>query len=328
MRRKGAAELEEAGHPRFGEAAELIERLYGTRAKGVDPKEIRGLRTNLERILGRRDEWDSGLLRQLFGELWEGGRRRRRSAHHERFWFSLTGFCLRPGFGYPLDDWRVSQLWSLYDQGVQFTNEAQSWAEWWTLWRRVAGGLDVAAQVRLLDDVAGELTRAGGKSKKANRAARSLSHGDMLRLVGSLERLPVERKTALGDTLVGRLKREGEPTQAWWTVGRMGARIPLYGSIHGVVPREAAERWLETALAADWKHNRDAAFAATMLSRMSGDRERDLNPKPQGRVAKALNEARAPASWVRMVSQVVELDAADEQQAFGESLPPGLRLVS
>ncbi len=328
LRRKGAAGLEESGHPRFGEAAELIERLYGTRAKGVDPKEIRGLRTSLERILGRRDEWDSGLLRQVFGELWEGSRRRRRSAHHERFWFSLTGFCLRPGFGYPLDDWRVSQLWSLYDQGVQFTNEAQSWAEWWTLWRRVSGGLDEAAQVRLLDDVAAELTRAGRKSKKADKAARSLSHGDMLRLVGSLERLPVERKTALGDTLVGCLKRKGEPPQTWWTIGRLGARIPLYGGIHGVVPREAAERWLEKALAAHWKQNRDAAFAATMLSRMSGDRERDLDPKLQGRVVEALKEARAPASWVRMVSQVVELDAADEQQAFGESLPPGLRLVS
>lgn len=328
LRRKGATQLEETGHPRFGEAAELIERLYGTRAKGVDPKEIRGLRNNLERILGRRDGWETPLLRQLYGELWEGARRRRRSAHHERFWFSLTGFCLRPGFGYPLDDWRVRQLWSLHTQGVQFTNDAQNWAEWWTLWRRVAGGLDEAFQVRLLDDVAGELTRAGGKSKKVAKAARSLSHGDMLRLVGSLERLPVARKTAIGDVLLGRLKRKGEPTQTWWTIGRLGTRIPLYGSIHGVVPRETAERWLERVFAADWKENRDAAFAGTMLSRMSGDRERDLDPQLHQRAAKVLKEAQAPASWVRMVSQVAELDAADEQQVFGESLPPGLRLVS
>ncbi|MEA3412221.1 MAG: Hsp70 family protein [Pseudomonadota bacterium] len=328
LRRKGAAQLEETSHPRFEEAAGLIGRLYGTRTRNVDPKEIRGLRNNLERILGRRKDWDTGLLRQLYGELWEGGRRRRRSAHHERFWFSLTGYCLRPGFGYPLDDWRVRQLWSLHAQGVQFANEAQNWAEWWTMWRRVAGGLEEVAQVGLLDDVAGELARAGGKSKKATRATRSLSQGDMLRLVGSLERLPVERKVAVGDGLVGRLKRKGEPTQTWWTIGRLGARIPLYGSLHGVVPQETAERWLEKALAGDWKKNRDAAFAATMLARMSGDRERDLDPKLQQRVVKVLRDARAPVSWVRMVSQVVELDAADEQQVFGESLPPGLRLVS
>jgi hypothetical protein len=196
------------------------------------------------------------------------------------------------------------------------------------MWRRVAGGLDEVAQVRLLDDLAGELTRGSAKSKKAGKTARSLSHGDMLRLVGSLERLPVERKVALGDALSGRLKRKGEPTQIWWTVGRLGARIPLYGSIHKVVPSEAAGRWLAKILEADWKKNRDAAFAATMLARMSGDRERDLEAKLRQRVAAKLKDSQAPASWVLMVSQVVELDAADEQQVFGESLPPGLRLMA
>ena len=33
-------------------------------------------------------------------------------------------------------------------------NDKQVGAEWWTLWRRVSGGLDVAAQLRLLDDFA------------------------------------------------------------------------------------------------------------------------------------------------------------------------------
>jgi hypothetical protein len=328
LRRQGAAQVAAPGHPRFSEAAELIERLYGGRTKNVDPREIRGLRGNLERILGRREEWDTALLRQLFGELWERGRRRRRTAHHERFWFSLTGFCLRPGFGYPLDDWRVRQLWSLREQGVQFTGEAQNWAEWWTLWRRISGGLHEAAQVRLLDDVAGELTRAGTKSRKTAKAARSLSYGDMLRLVGSLERLPAARKTAVGDALVGRLRGKGEPPQTWWTIGRLGARVPLYGSTHAVVPTETAGRWLGTALGFDWKHNREAAFAATLLARMSGDRERDLGPELRQRVVEALREAQAPASWVGMVDRVVVLEAADERQAFGESLPPGLQLMS
>ena len=66
---------------------------------------------------------------------------RRRSENHERVWLSLVGFCLRPGFGYPLDDWRVEQLWKTYSQTIQFVNERQNWTEWWTLWRRIAGGL-------------------------------------------------------------------------------------------------------------------------------------------------------------------------------------------
>jgi hypothetical protein len=38
--------------------------------------------------------------------------------------------------------------------------------------------------------------------------------------------------------------------------------------------------------------------------------------------------AKAPDSWVRMVETVVILEEADEKQLFGESLPPGLRLVN
>ncbi|MBL8251758.1 MAG: Hsp70 family protein, partial [Candidatus Competibacter sp.] len=96
-------------HPRFSEAAARLERFYGARASDVEQKEIKGLRAELERLLGKRESWETALLRELFGVLWAGARRRRRSAEHERLWFSLTGYCLRPGFGYPLDDWRARQ---------------------------------------------------------------------------------------------------------------------------------------------------------------------------------------------------------------------------
>jgi len=48
-----------------------------------------------------------------------GARRRRRSADHERLWFSLAATA-SGRLRYPLDDWRVRQLWSLYGQGVQY----------------------------------------------------------------------------------------------------------------------------------------------------------------------------------------------------------------
>ncbi len=60
------------------------------------------------------------MLRELFGAFGERARRRRRTANHERLWLNLAGYCVRPGFGYPLDDWRVEQLWALYDQGIQY----------------------------------------------------------------------------------------------------------------------------------------------------------------------------------------------------------------
>ena len=40
--------------------------------------------------------------------------KRRRSADHERVWFQLAGYTLRPGFGYPLDEWRCEQTAALF----------------------------------------------------------------------------------------------------------------------------------------------------------------------------------------------------------------------
>jgi hypothetical protein len=81
-------------------------------------------------------------------------------------------------------------------------------------------------------------------------------------------------------------------------------------------------------LALDWSVVQPAAFAATLLSRMSGDRERDLDPSLRQQVLERLRSVAAAQSWIGMVEQVTELDADDEQRVFGESLPPGLRLVS
>jgi hypothetical protein len=63
------------------------------------------------------------------------------------------------------------------------------------------------------------------------------------------------------------------------------------------------------------------------LARLSGDRERDLPQDLRKLVAENFRASGAPPSWVLMVEQVTELDEADEKQVFGESLPPGLRLI-
>ncbi|MET5021389.1 hypothetical protein AAHH78_42195, partial [Burkholderia pseudomallei] len=68
-------------------------------------------------------------------------------------------------FGHPLDDWRVAQLWTLFDDGIQDVNDARVWTEWWTLWRRAAGGLDDDAQQQALDALAW-LRQAAGATRR------------------------------------------------------------------------------------------------------------------------------------------------------------------
>jgi uncharacterized protein YjeT (DUF2065 family) len=259
--------------------------------------------------------------------LWEGVGRRRRSASHERVWFNLTGFCLRPGFGYPLDDWRIRELWPLFEQGVQFVPESQVWSEWWTLWRRAAGGLSEAMQTRVLDEIAYCLQPPGKALVKRPAGPRRQGYDDMVRLAATLERVAIERKIEIGEWLLTRLKKADESRQSWWAVGRIGARVPFHGSAHNVVPPAVARQWLEQLLELDWKQYDTAAFAGAMIARLSGDRARDLDPDMRRRVIEALGTRKAPETWLKMVSEVVDLSEADERRAFGESLPPGLKLI-
>lgn len=313
--------------PQLPLANEKIQRVFGSRSQQVEPREVKILRNELEKILGKRDEWDTTLLRELYATVWEGLRHRRRSADHERQWFNLVGFCLRPGFGHPLDEWRVQQLWSLYGQGVQFAKEPQVWAEWWTLWRRVAGGLNEQQQAQIVSDIEYYLLPVTGAGKKRPAGPKKQGYDDMVRLVAGLERLPANVKVDIGNGLLEKLKKPAESNQGWWAVGRIGARVPFYGSAHHVVPPEVAAVWLERVLALDWHANKAAPFAAVLLSRMSGDRARDLDENLRFRVCERLKKAKSPASWVSMVEQMVILDKADEQRVFGETLPPGLRLL-
>ncbi len=327
LRLEGDAGRSPASRLRLDEALEKIRQVFGKKAKAADPKAVKGLRGELERALGERGNWDLPLLRELFGALLQGLPHRRRSADHERLWFSLTGYCLRPGFGYPLDEWRVEQVFAIYRQGLQFVNEPRNWAEWWTLWRRVAGGLDEGAQLSVFKDLAEFINPETAKRGNLPALAKKRGYEDIVRLAAVLERLPAKIKAELGSWLLQRLSKPAEPAESWWALGRIGTRVPFHGSIHNVVPRATAEVWLEKALSQDFKKGPHPGFAAALLARLSGDRERDVDPELRRRVIERLRAAKAPDSWIAMVSEIKELTEADEKRIFGEALPPGLKLI-
>lgn len=313
--------------PRYAQAVEAIERVFVLRGQKLAQKDVRQLRLQLEKLLGARERWDLPLLRKLFDALWKGARGRRRSADHERLWLNLAGYCLRPGTGYPLDDWRIEQLWTIFEDGVQHRNDSQACAEWWTLWRRAAGGLPAESQLRLLQDFAFNVQADEKERKQRPQTLPPGGLDDMLRLAASLERIPGNYKVEIGDWMLEQLRALPDQRLMLWALGRVGARVPLQGSAHEVAPAEAAAGWVEWLLTLDWRRIEPAAFAAAHIARLTGDRSRDLPEALRQQVAARLREVRAAPAWSAMVLELVQLDEADERRVLGDSLPPGLKLL-
>jgi len=327
IRKKNKASFSNELPENFNKAIEKIESIFGSKSKDINPKSVKSLRVDLEKLLGLRNEWSSLILRELFNALLEVRKNYRRSANHERVWLSLVGYCLRPGFGYQLDNWRVEQLWKAYSNKIQFVNETQNWSEWWTLWRRISGGLDTEAQEMIFNDIAKYINPASARQGTVAKQGKQRSYDDMIRLSAVLERLPVDKKQQLGTWMLKRLEKNSEPAQTWWAVGRIGARVPFHASTHFVIPAETVELWLQQLLTVDWRKIPQAGFAATLIARMSGDRARDISHEVQQQVLTKLKSSKNPESWIDMVVSVKELDAAEEKQIFGEALPPGLTLA-
>ena len=63
------------------------------------------------------------------------------------------------------------------------------------------------------------------------------------------------------------------------------------------------------------------------MSRMSGDRARDIEDEWRNKVVEKLTTVKAPVSWIEMVQTVKELDEAETKKVFGEGLPIGLKLI-
>src|SRR5262249_38131184 len=156
-----------------------------------------------------------------------------------------TGFCLRPGFGDPLDKYRVEQLWKLIQTPPRGDGHragvlriAEGGARYWIMWRGGAGGLNVLLQQWLFTRLKAGLLPGkskGGPKPSGNELA------EMWRAAASLERLDVKSKELLGETLLKSLRRTPVPSYAFWSLTRLGARTLLYGPLNAIVHHQTVE---------------------------------------------------------------------------------------
>jgi molecular chaperone DnaK (HSP70) len=305
-------------------ARDLLDRAFGKPRSDASGREAKDLLRELERALGERAQWTTETNRTLFDALLPDARARRRSADHERLFWLLAGWCVRPGFGDPLDQQRVGALAALFDERLAFPGEARSWQQFWIAWRRAAGGLDEAVQTRIRDFVDPWLAPVEAGLKKPKKPALSLD--DALDMASSLERVAPARRSQLGGWVLERTWTDRDP-RLWSAIGRLGARVPAYASVHHVVAPHVVERWLDHLLREKWDSVPTAAQAAVQLARRTGDRARDVSDRVRQEVLGRLVAARTVDASVRAVRDVVPVEESERAAFFGDSLPLGLRLV-
>jgi molecular chaperone DnaK (HSP70) len=270
-----------------------------------------------------RDAWPLQAIRALWDTAWELEPARARSPEHEARWLNLAGFLLRPGFGDPGDELRVNRLWRVLGTDPRHPRATQCRAEWWNLWKRVAGGLNARQQQHLLQQVSPALLRRG-KPKGPRPGPQELR--EMWQAIGSCERLSPAPRAELADALVADAVRGRTTDQELWALARLAGRVPIYGPLNCVVPRQRAAAAVERLLACPWPRPDAYAFALAQLARASGDRERDLEPALRERVARRLDALPDGGHLARGVREPVALEAREEARLLDESLPAGLRL--
>ena len=298
-RRPSAVISEEA----LQSAAALIPQSFSTGV--LEPAQ---LPARLEQALALgRNSWPVSAIRVLADAMLELADGRTRSAAHELRWLNLCGFCLRPGFGFPGDDFRVEQARRVYASGLQFANQIQNEIEWWIFWGRVAGGLNKNQQTDLFQRLSPVVLPRASKRPRVNPSLLR----EMWRTAASLELLPIQTKTQLGDELMPRILSGDFVDTGLWCIARLGARKLFYGPINQVLPPAVAARWAEQLLKVA-----KAGDALASLARQTGDAARDLPPTTLSAVRRNfpdLDLDRDPSDNLAAMGRI-----------FGEDLPAGL----
>jgi molecular chaperone DnaK (HSP70) len=300
-------------------AVKLIRSAFGKPGGDVVPEE---LVSRLETTLGsNRDSWSLSAIRRLADALIEVAAGRKQSPRHELRWLNLGGFCMRPGLGVEDDATRVKELLTIVSYGLAFEDELQCQVQLLVLLRRIAGGIPASVQLSLYR----KHTSPAGKKKRGRENAQ-LEY-EKWRLFASLEHLLASTRASLGEKLLGKIKKEPDDAICLWSLGRLGARIPLYGPMHSVVRAEIAGEWLKALL--DLPLFTTATQSAiVLLARRTDDHLRDVNDTLREQAIIRLKNLGAAEDTIQLLSTYVPPERADAVRSFGESLPPGLQVIS
>lgn len=303
------------------EACNLIHTVFSTENDKEDA--LKSIARQIEKIVGQKKaNWPLSFLRSIADKLLEIDHTRNNSAEHEARWLNLTGFCMRPGFGDAFDEERAKKLWKIYLTELNFDKTAQNKLEWWIFIRRISAGLKAGQQRQFFQDTSPLLIK--NKSSKVKMSPQELI--ELWMAVGNMEKLLVKDKVVLAKSLLSRIISGKKQDNMFWTLSRLGARELLYGSVDRVVPSKEVVRWINQIMKKSWKPKDPVENMVAQMSRKTNDRTRDIDHEDVLRIMDWMRDRNAKQSFIKIISEKVDMAVKEKNAQFGEKLPTGLVL--
>ena len=310
--------------------SQIIASVFGT---GATHKPAGLPRRIAQEIELSRDDWPPSLLRSMWSRLMKFDAARQLSADHEARWLNLLGYALRPGFGMAVDDWRVEETWrALHGRLVHGSPACR--VESRVLWRRIAGGLAAGRQKELTSSVLASIRQrhrqsTTGRGKGSDYASGTHEAAEVWRMLGSMELLGRRTRIEVGEMILDLLpKKKFVPIRPAliWTIGRIGARVTVYGPLDVVLPPDVIVEWTQRMFAVIDEAEPVTQLALMQLVRRTDDRYRDVPDSVRDDVAERMESANARPHFIELIRTGGTLDHTESRLIFGESLPIGLRL--
>lgn len=289
-----------------------------------NPNPAKSLIEQLEKILDKeRKNWPLSVLRSFSDAVISQAAYRKSSPQlMHRFW-NFAGFCLRPGFGHPMDEFRIRELWKiiLEDLSNKETDEIQ--LQKWICYRRIAGGLSKGQQNRL----AQHLLEGDPLKKEPSLKSRSDIHyySEKMRTLSSLEWLDLQVKINLGKLALTRILADKPLASDLSVLGRVGTRKLFYAAFTQVLPKDIVEGWIEQLLASKKIEITALETLFSQVCSLSHNQELNISKKM---IASLLEKF--PEDQFRRLHEVLTQEVSfnqEEQEAFlADSLPIGLKI--
>jgi len=258
------------------------------RARG---KRIKTLRGDLEKVLGPPRELGHGALARAV-RCAAGGSKNGAAARPTTsgLWLHLVGYCLRPGFGYPLDPFPRRSSLALRPESLAVHARPSGLVAVVVLWRRSLADSNEARQVALLDELSFYLAPPRAPTARAAQRSQGARLEDMVRLVGRARAPACGAQGRARRLAAGALGQRRDLRPEWVVgVGNDSAHVPPCTAAH--------TRWCR----AQWPLPGSSARSRT-ISRPSNrphsrshsspvspkDRQRDLEPALRERAIGAL----------------------------------------